>query len=67
MSPRPTILMLVTALAVAIGPTLRGEGANDRLVAPDRRAEDQPTQQQRRTPPPPAGCPFRNGKLELIA
>jgi hypothetical protein len=38
------------------------------VAAPARRAEEQstPPQEQRPPAPAPTGCPFRNGKLDLI-
>ena len=40
------------------------------LVAetPAKRAKGEPAPEERQAPPPaPSGCPFRDGKLELIA
>ncbi len=40
----------------------------DVAKAGDAPATNSTNQEQRSTPqPPPSGCPFRNGKLELIA
>ena len=82
MGPRPRLMLVTAALGAAVAFALppRAEAAGDRApsygrqaapfsaAAPEQRADEQPTPQERRTlsPPAPTGCPFRNGKLELI-
>jgi hypothetical protein len=46
-------------------PALAQDGAGD---APAKGAKGEPAPQEQQAPPPaPSGCPFRDGKLELIA
>jgi hypothetical protein len=54
------IVVCAAILALAVVP--------DAARAGDAPASGTTTQEQRSTPQPaPTGCPFRNGKLELIA
>ncbi len=77
MSPRAmlTLLAAASAVAIAVVPARADDGVSapaPRHAAPlaagtpGKGAKDEPAPQERPAPPAPNGCPFRDGKLDLI-
>ena len=70
MSPRARLTLLSLALIAAFGATIPAQAGGVRSDARDAIlvAEDDQTPAEQPSPQPvPNGCPFRKGKLELIA
>jgi len=79
--PRLMLGAFALSAAVALGAPAFADQASGRISGPAVRdvpaaaaragsqAANKPAPEEQQTPPPadPTGCPFRNGKLELIA
>jgi len=75
MSPRPKLTLLAAATVASLSlalPALAEGGSPLKYAAPlnaespSKRAKDEPAPSERAPAPVPSGCPFRDGKLELI-
>lgn len=60
-----TLMAAALAAALSLAPPANALTLADER--PSERAKDDAVPNEQKTPPPSGGCPYRGGKLELIA